>query len=399
MLKRVSPDAAPAAQDAGIDWIARAREVAPVIAAAADVIERDRELTHEVLSALHDRQLFRLLLPRSCGGAEVEPAVCVGVIEEIAKADASTAWCLGQACGGSMAAAYLKAEVAHDIFGGQGAIVASGPSFGTAVAVAGGYRATGAWAFASGSKHATWLAAHCLVHDPDGTPRRDAEGNPIERTMFFPKASATFTDIWDVIGLKGTGSDKYAVHDLFVPADHSYTRESAAERRETGPLYRISHYHVLGAGFAGVALGIARASLDSFIALAREKTPYYGARLRDSASIHYQVGVAETRLQAARMFLLQTLRDVWNAVAAGESLSVDQRALLRMAITHASHQSRKVVDTVYHASGATAIFAGSPFERRFRDMHAVSQQVQAHASNFELVGQHLLDLKPKSKFL
>jgi indole-3-acetate monooxygenase len=393
MLKRLSPEPA-------IDWIARAREVVPLIAGAADRIERDRELPEEVVSALHDRGLFRLLLPRTCGGAEVQPAVYLQVIEEIAKADASTAWCLGQGCGGTIAAAYLKKEVAHDIFGPRHAVVASGPNFGKALAVEGGYRVHGAWPFASGSKHATWLAAHCLVHAADGTPRVDADGHPVERTFLFPKGNAAFTDVWHVMGLKGTGSDQYAVNDLLVPADYSYTRELATERRETGPLYRFSNYHMFGVGFAGVALGIGRATLDAFIALARDKTPRNAPQiLRENASIQLLTGLAETRLRSARTFLLQTLRDLWDTAATGESIPVDQRASLRMAITNASHQAREVVDAVYHAAGATAIFERHPFERRFRDMHTVSQQVQAHASNFELIGQHLLGLQPKSKYL
>ncbi|MFL5060609.1 MAG: acyl-CoA dehydrogenase family protein [Xanthobacteraceae bacterium] len=398
MLKRLSPDAAD--QHAAIDWVGRAREVAPLIAGAADRIERDLAIAEEVLAGLHDRALFRLLLPRAFGGAEVEPAVYLAVIEEIAKADASTAWCLGQACGGSIAAAYLPPDVARDIFGDPRAVVASGPSFGTAITVEGGYRASGAWGFASGSKHAGWLAAHCLVREADGTPRLEADGTPAERTFFFRKDRATFTEIWRVIGLCGTGSDRFAIDDLFVPDDYSYTREAAAERRESGPLYRISSYHLFGVGFAGVALGIARATLDSFIALARQKTPTNAPQtLRDNASVQFQVGLAETRLQAARAFLVQTLREIWDVVAAGESVTLDQRASLRMAITNASQQSREVVDAAYHAAGATAIFDSNVFERRFRDMHTVSQQVQAHSSNFELIGQHLLGLSPRSKFL
>jgi indole-3-acetate monooxygenase len=399
MLNRLSPERH-ADQDAAIDWVARARSLAPLLNGAADRIERERALPDEVVAALHDARLFRLLLPRAYDGAELEPAVYAQVIEEIAKADASTAWCMGQGNGGTIAAAYLKAEVARDIFGDARAVVASGPTLGTAVAVDGGYRVSGAWAFASGCKHANWLAAHCLVREADGAQRRDPDGNPFERTMFFPKSRAAFTDIWNVVGLKGTGSDKFAVDDLFVPADYSYTREWAPDRRETGPLYRISSYHLFGSAFASVALGIARASLDAFIALAHDKIPRYAIRvLRENASIQLMTGMAETRLQSARIFLLQTLRDIWDVVAAGESTTVDQRASLRMAITNASHQAREVVDAVYHAAGATAVFEGNPFERRFRDMHSVTQQVQAHASNFELLGQHLLGLNPRSKYL
>jgi alkylation response protein AidB-like acyl-CoA dehydrogenase len=202
------------------------------------------------------------------------------------------------------------------------------------------------------------------------------------------------------MGLKGTGSDKYAVKDLFVPAAYSYTRESAAERRETGPLYRISHYNVLGAGFAGVALGIARGALDAFTALARDKIPANAPRLRDSASIQYQVGLSETRLRSARTFLLQTLHEVW-----------DQRGRRRKPqprsaryLPHGDHQRL--------APGAQGDGNGLPGGGVDRDLREPAiraalprtctrwtQQVQAHASNFELVGQHFLGMNPKSKFL
>jgi alkylation response protein AidB-like acyl-CoA dehydrogenase len=396
MLTRVTPSEA----GGSIDWAARARAVGPLIAGAADRAEREREIPEEVVSALHDAQLFRLLLPRAYGGAEARPAEYLQMIEEIAKADASTAWCVGQGSGGMIAAAYLKPEVAHEIFGDARSVVASGPSFGRAVAVEGGYRVSGAWAFASGSKHATWLAAHCLVYEGDGTQRLYPDGTPFERTMLFPKPSATFTDIWQVMGLKGTGSDKYAVDGLLVPADYSYTREWAADRRETGTLYRFSNYQMFGVGFAGVALGIAAATLEAFIALAREKTPLNATNLlRDNALIQFQTGLAAARLQSARAFLAQTLRDLWDVAASGETFTVDQRATLRMALTHATYQAREVVDAAYHAAGATAIFERNPFERRFRDIHTASQQVQSHASNFELVGQHLLGLEPRSKML
>jgi len=400
MLERFSDRSGDPDQNAASDWVARAREVAPLIAGAADRIERERALPEEVVSALHERELFRLLLPASCGGAELQPGVYLQVIEEIAKADASTAWCLGQGCGGTIAAAYLKPDVAREIFGDRRAVVASGPSFGKAVAVDGGYRVNGTWGFASGSNHATWLAAHCLVSEADGAPRLYPDGTPFERTMFFPKDRASFADIWQVMGLRGTGSNQYTVTDLLVPEDYSYTREWPADRRETGPLYRISNYHMFGVAFAGVALGIGRATLDAFITLAREKAPRNSPQiLRENASIQLLTGLAETRLQSARTFLLQVLRDLWDTAARGETITLDQRASLRMAITNSSYQARDVVDAAYQASGATAIFEKNPFERRFRDMHTVSQQVQAHASNFELVGQHLLGLQPKHKYL
>jgi alkylation response protein AidB-like acyl-CoA dehydrogenase len=401
MLERASAERSrPDGEAAAIDWLARARAVAPVVAGAADRIERERELPAEVVTALHEAQLFRMLLPRWCDGGELAPAVYLEVIEEIAKQDASTAWCVGQAAGTAMAAAYLQPEAARDVFADPRAVVASGPAYGTAVAVDGGFRVTGTWLFASGSKHATWLGGHCLVHEPDGTPRRDPSGNPVERTVLFRKEHARFTDNWHVMGLNGTGSDQYAVQDLFVPQAYSYTRNAEADRREGGPLYRFAIFQMHGISFAGVALGIARATLDAFIALAKQKTPRTAAYvLRDNAVIQAQVGLSEAKLQSARTFLIHTLRELWEIAATSERFTLEQRARLRMAATYATHQARDVVDAAYHAAGATAIFRSNPFERRFRDVHTVSQQVQGHASNFEAVGQCLLGLPPASKIL
>ncbi len=383
------------------DCVARARALAPLIESASDRIEAERKIPDDVLAALHDARMFRMLIPRSCGGDEVTPMAFFGAIEAIAKADASVAWCLGQGSGVSMAAAYLKPEVARDIFGDARAVAASGSSniIAKAVAVEGGYRVTGAWKYASGNRHAAWFGGHCIVHEADGTPRLGADGKPIDRTMLFPKASATTTDVWQVVGLKGTGSDDYAVRDLFVPLDYAFTRESAADRREQGPLYRFSIFNMFGIGFAGVALGIARTTLDAFVALAQEKTPFGGAKLlRDSAVIQSHVGLGrDEAARRARLPAADDCRSLWETASSGTTFTLDQRVMLRATTCYAINLAREVVDAVYHAAGATAIFESNPFERRFRDINTVTQQAQASLTNFEVMGQSLLGLQPNAR--
>ncbi len=389
-------DPATAAQDR--DYVLRARELAPELAAAADEIERRRELPEPVVAALVERGFFRLLLPRSLGGAELLPATFVPVIEEIAKADASTAWCLNQASGCSMTAAYLEPAAAREIFGGPRGILAWGPGPGKARVVEGGYRVTATWSFASGSHHATWLGCHVPIVAADGTPRLYPDGSPVIRTMLFPKSNAKMTDIWHVIGLKGTGSDLFSVEDLFVPQRHSATRDDET-RREEGLLYRFSSLQLYAAGFAGVAMGIARSTLDAFVELARDKVPFRsGGALRDNHLIQSQVARAEARLSAARAFLLGSLEEITAEVARAGHITLDQRMAIRLASTFAIHQSLQVVDTAYHGAGSTAIFEveENPFERRFRDIHTVSQQLQGRSEHFETVGQYLLGLEPRS---
>jgi len=378
------------------DYLRRARELAPGLVAAADQIEHGRELPEAVVDALVERGLFRLLLPRSLGGAELLPADFVPIIEEIAKADASTAWCLNQASGCSMTAAYLERDAACEIFGGPRGILAWGPGPGTARVVEGGYRVSANWSFASGSHNASWLGCHVPIVEADGTPCLHADGSPVVRTMLFPKSSAKMTDIWHVIGLKGTGSDRFSVEDLFVPEQHSATRDDDT-RREKGLLYRFSSLQLYAAGFAGVAMGIARGMLDAFVELARDKVPFRsGGALRDNHLIQSQVAQAEARLSAARAFLLGSLEEITGDVACVGHITLDQRMTVRLASTFAIHQSLQVVDTAYHAAGSSAIFEENPFERRFRDMHTVSQQLQGRQEHFETVGQYLLGLDPNS---
>jgi alkylation response protein AidB-like acyl-CoA dehydrogenase len=244
------------------------------------------------------------------------------------------------------------------------------------------------------------MGGHCRVQEPDGSIRLGPDGQPVERTMLFRHDAAEWTVAWDVIGLRGTGSDAYAVEDLFVPEAYTVQRDTDAERRVDAPLYRFSTTHLYASGFAGVSLGIARGLLDAFVSLARDKTPRAStAVLRDNAAVQRETAEAVATLRAARALLLGTLRECWDHARGGGWLTLDQRAAIRLAATSAIHRAREVGDWAYAEAGATAIFEAQPFERRFRDLHAAGQQVQGRASHLEEVGRHLLGLRPDLRFL
>jgi alkylation response protein AidB-like acyl-CoA dehydrogenase len=382
------------------DWIGRVAALAPCIAGAVEEIERERRLPQALVGAMAEAGLFRLLLPRSVDGAEADPLTFARVLQEIARIDGSTAWCLGQTAVCAMVAAFLPIGGAREIFLDRRSILTWGSGTGQATAVDGGYRVTGNWSFASGGHHATWLGGHCLVHDRDGALRKGGDGSPPWRTMLFPAAEAPMTDVWQVIGLRGTGSDAYAVTDLFVPESHSVARDDPAERREAGPLYCFKTDNLFACGFASVALGLARRMLDDFIALAKDKQPRgYARALRDSAAVQTDVGELEARLRAAHHYLMGTIAEVWHAVERSNHLALEQRMAIRLAATRTIEEAVVVADAAYHAAGATAIFARSAFERRFRDIHAVAQQLQARRSHFETVGKFLLGLEADTAFL
>ncbi len=313
----------------GFDLIERARALAPLIAREADEIERTRRLTPPVVSALIENGLYRALLPKSAGGAEAPLEVFMQMLEEVAKADASTAWCLGQCSVCAMTAAYLDPDTAREVFGAPTDILAWGAIAGEVQVVPGGYRADGRWDFASGSRQANWLGAHVEVVEADGSRRRKSDGTPEIRTILFPIASATMYDVWDVIGLRGTGTDSYSVDNLFIPERFAALRDDPAAVREKGPLYQLTTHIVFAMGFAAVALGVARATLDAAIDLARGKASVGIKAMRENNAVQGALGRIEGDLRAARAYLYATAAEVWHDLTRS-------RALYRTAARRAS---------------------------------------------------------------
>jgi alkylation response protein AidB-like acyl-CoA dehydrogenase len=375
---------------AAFGLVERACALKPLIARDADEIERTRRLTPAVTSALVENGLYRALLPQSFGGAEAPLETFMQMQEEIAKADASTAWCLGQCSVCAMTAAYLEVDAANEIFNTPPGILAWGAIAHEVKAVDGGYIANARWDFASGSRQASWLGAHVRIVEADGTPRRKADGSPEIRTILFPATSATMHDVWDVIGLKGTGTDSYSVENLFIPEKFAALRDDPNAVREKGPLYRLTTNAVFGMGFGATSLGVARATLDAAIELARTKLPQGLAAMRENNAVQGMIGRTEATLRAARAYLYTTAAEIWRDLERGDRLTEAHRIALRIATTCTIHQSAAVVDTAYHMAGATAVFAANPFERRFRDMHAIAQQIQARDTHYEDAGRAIL---------
>jgi alkylation response protein AidB-like acyl-CoA dehydrogenase len=210
----------------------------------------------------------------------------------------------------------------------------------------------------------------------------------------FPIEQATLLDTWNTIGLRGTASDSYALHDLFVSDAFTGTREDPAGRRDPGPLYAFPQQTVYSISIASVALGIARGSLDAYKALATAKTPRGLGRMADSAAVQADIARCEARLGAARAYLIDTVETVTARAGATTTIDVEDRARCRLAGVNAIHGAVEVVDRAYKAAGVDGIFPGSPFERRFRDMHTLSQQIQSRDSHYETIGQVLLGSPP-----
>jgi len=378
-----------------VDPVSRARALGPTVAAASEEIERTRRLPEAVLAALHEARLFRMLLPRSVGGDEVTPGTYFAAVEEIAKADASTAWNIFVGNSSALVGAYIAADTARLIWGNPRAVVSWGPpNQHRAKAVPGGYRISGRWDFASGCRAANWMGAHGFVEEADGTLRLNRDGRPAQRILLCPAEQATLLDTWHTIGMRGTASDSYTFDDLFIPEAYSSQREDPTLRRETGPLYSFTHAGLYAVGVAGVAMGIARAMLDALIELAQDKTPRNLARMADSPTVQADVARHEARLGSARAYVLDIVGSLYERASEATPMGIPDRARVRLGTTNAIHAAIEVADFAYKAAGVDGIFPGSPFERRFRDMHTLSQQIQSRSAHFEAVGHILLGGQP-----
>jgi alkylation response protein AidB-like acyl-CoA dehydrogenase len=368
-----------------------ARKLVPQIRAAADEAEALRELPRALFEAIFDAGLIHLALPRSVGGTEIDFPTYVQVIEELGKADASTAWVVNQLAIFGTYAARMPPEVAREIWidTPRGCVGNTPAATAKAVVVPGGYRVTGRQGFSTGSRNSAWVAAHCQVIE-NGQVRLE-NGEPETRYLFVPVAEAELLDTWKVRGMRGTGTHHFAVTDVFVPA-HRTVLSATAPLREPGPLYKLPRTLCFASGDAAVALGMARACLTAFMELAGSKTPRaMPTLLREQSMVQVNVGQAEAILRTGRAFLMEAVRDIWNA-ALNDAVTLDERANLRLATTHGIRLAAQVIDTVYNAAGATAAYEDHLIQRHFQDIHVITQHLQGRPAHYELVGRYWLGL-------
>jgi alkylation response protein AidB-like acyl-CoA dehydrogenase len=369
--------------------VQRTREVADLVRSCRGEIDRLGRLPAEVVEALHGAGLFRMAVPASIGGYEVHPLEYSRVVEEIARADASTAWCVMQGSISGTLAAYMDAAAAEEVFGDPRTVFAAGTPapLGRADSVQGGYRVSGRWTFASGCRHANWVVARCAVYD--GETRREDLGPWVN--LLVPMSDARIEDSWDVRGMRATGSDTYVVEDAFVP--ERFLVSFARKPREPGLLYRVGDLPLAHLSMASAALGMARDCLEEFRALAAGKrVNWTGASIAEAGVTQVEIARAAAKVDAALALRDQTAHAMWAAAAEPGRATPEQRARTRLAILHGIDIGVEVVDTVYRLSGTTAIFAGHPIQRHFQDVNVLSQQIVGRWSYYETIGKSLLGI-------
>lgn len=369
-----------------------ARALRPGIMAERDRIEAGRRLPAAIAEELARAGLFRIFLPKAYGGIDLTPMEAMEVFEELARADASVAWCVWNA-NTHWTVAQLAPEVARAIHANPDVVTANSTrASGQAEAVPGGYRVSGRWALVSGCELGAWMVLLCVVHE-HGRPRLTPAGAPENRFMILPSSECDIIDTWTVGGLRGTGSHDVVVRDRFVPSSFGCSFTDPHILPE--PRYRMPPFSRVIPGLGAMALGVARTAIETLTEIAAGKTPERVTQtLRENHGAQVRVSQAESLVCSARLFLFDSLERLWTGLLATGAASKEARAHVRLAASHAVASAVQAVDLMYGAAGASALYTSCPLERAFRDVHAITQHIGVHPRVLEMTGRVLFGLEP-----
>ncbi len=343
-------------------FLADIRELAPHVTARATEIEAGRRIPPDLVETLRSIGVFRMFVPQTHGGLELDLPTALEVIATLSRLDGSVAWTAMIGAGSAIFVPYLPRETYDQVYqnGPDMIIAASAQPAGTAEAVPGGWRINGRWPFMSGCQHADWILGFCIVTE-GGKPLpgpAGEDGPPMLRGFMLPAREWQIEDTWYVAGLKGTGS-----------------------------------HHVTLRDHSAFAVGIAEGALDALVELANTGRQQQRAAvpMRASEIFQYELGRIEAELRAARAFCQVQAGNHWHHALAG---TLNNEALLAQGTQTAiwiTATCVRAVDTCFAAAGGSALYESSPLQRRMRDLHVAAQHVGVQQRHYVNSGKLLLD--------
>ncbi|MBL8329766.1 MAG: hypothetical protein JNJ71_13020 [Rubrivivax sp.] len=344
---------------------------------AADARQREirgqRHLPDDLAARLVDSTVFRTWVPAVYGGRGGSVQDLFDAIETVAWYDGATAWIVMIGGTTALVSGFLPAEGARQIFGNPRTQAGGFANpLGRGRRVEGGLRVSGRWGWGSGTRHCNWILGGVAVSE-DGEGAATRSSGMHTPLCFFPREAVTLHDNWHTLGLEGTASVDYEVHQCLVPDTHwvAFPMQQPVVQE---PLYRFSTVGALAAGVAWVGIGMARRAIDELIRLATVKVPAGGARpLAERAAIQSLLVECEAAWMSARLVLKEQTARCWEQAVREGELAPEARRLLRVAAINAVERSTRVVDLCYGAAGGSSIHDTSPLQRMFRDMHVATQ--------------------------
>ncbi|MEA2738004.1 MAG: indole-3-acetate monooxygenase [Acetobacteraceae bacterium] len=368
-------------------------------------IEREQRLPKALVEQLGAAGFYRMVIPKTLGGLQVDPLTYLRVVEVLAEGAGSVGWNVCNNSIGQLVTLGLPDEGVQEIHASAAGAIIAGTAVqggGQAVPVEGGYRVSGRWTFGSGCQESAWMLGSFQILD-DGVPRRRPDGGSRYWRGVFPRAEAKVVPgSWDVAGLRGTGSFDWTVEDVFLPERRTMVHAGVPLdnqwARWPGVTYALPVQCWVGPHHCAVITGIARAGIDALIALAVEKTPRgRTGMLCENPQVQDAVGRADAVLNAGRVYRSAMIAELWNTVAAGGETTLEQRARCRLASTYAADSAREAMDLVYRHGGSTSFKRESRLAECWRDLHVVGQTVTIAPEWYPIGGRVYLGMDPGSR--
>ena len=359
--------------------IAGVRDLLPVLRERAEDAEDARCVPEESIKALQETGFFKLLQPKPYGGYEADPVTFYTAVKLIAGACGSTGWVASILGVHPWHVALFDAQAQEEVWseGHDVRISSSYAPMGKATVVEGGYRLSGRWSFSSGCDHCTWV----LLGGP-----AFADGKPVDFcTYLLPISDYSIVDVWDMVGLRGTGSNDIVVEDIFVPQHRALSFIATSKCRtpgqevNPGPLYRLPYGSVHPTTITAPIIGMAQGAYDAHVEHQRKRVraAYAGEQSKEDPFAKVRIAEAASEIDAAWLQLTHNIEELYQLAIRGEKMPISTRLRVRRDQVRGTERAIWAIDRLFENSGGRALQRGTPIQRFWRDAHAG----RVHAAN------------------
>lgn len=384
----------PSKKDRVDEVFGRIRALKPLIESSRAEAERLRRLPDGVAAAFLEQDLYRVVIPRDLGGAGLDPLDFFDLCVELGSYDGSVGWTFAVASTGAPLMGMLPLDRLKTLFGDPDCAIAGSlvPTGKAEKMAEGGWRLSGRWSWMSGIHGAKSVMLSAMVWE-DGRPLMTGQGTPDSRLFLLPKDPGCVVDTWDVGGMRGTGSADYACEGAVAEED-IWVRAFSGQSNHPDPIFRLPATY-FGLGLVGTALGIARHAVDGLKHLAATKTSLGRGSLRDQPLAQYAASKSEALLRSSRLYVHESFAAIWDAVRAGEPITLEMRARARGSYVHSVEAAQEAVQLCYRAAGGSALWEQGPFEQSLRDVLAIGCHIGFQRAAMEEAGRVEFGLEPR----
>jgi 3-hydroxy-9,10-secoandrosta-1,3,5(10)-triene-9,17-dione monooxygenase len=377
-------------------------ELLPTLRERAQETEDARRIPDDTVKSLQETGFFRLLQPVRYGGIEASPNDFYRAVRLIAGACGSTGWVSSVLGVHPWQLALFDDRAQREVWGeDQSTLISSSYApMGRAKVVDGGYSFSGRWSFSSGCDHAQWIFLGGLV--------MGEEGSPVDfKTFLLPRADYEIDDVWDTIGLRGTGSNDIIVNDVFVPEYRTLSFIDTGRcvcpghAINTSPLYKLPFASVFSCSIAVPVVGMATGAYEAYVGWTRDRIrASTGGKASDDSFNQLRIAEAASKIDAAILQIERNIDEELALVRCGEKIPIALRVRVRRDQVNATGSAINAVDRLFESAGGRALKAGTPIQRFWRDAHAG----RVHAINDPekaqvMFGQFELGLKVQDAWL